>query len=67
MRTGNCSFGDMCNLGIYGDGTGGVGRGGGGLCKYVAEYCQYVPEWTVMHKLDRLCSNLLAGTWHPKF
>ena len=122
LRTGNCSFGDMCSLvseavasraslgkaqdrgssfachaalpacldggppplacccmssghwhkpdpvqGIYGDGTGGLGRGGGGLCKYVAEYCQYVPEWTVMHRLDRLCSNLLAGTWHPKF
>ena len=53
--------------GIYGDGSGGVGRGGGGLCKDVAEYCQSVPEWTVMQRLNRLCSNLLAGTWHPKF
>jgi hypothetical protein len=37
----------------------------GGLCTYAAEYRRYVPDWQVVHHVHRLCSNLVAGTWHP--
>lgn len=37
----------------------------GGLCKYAAEYLRYVPEWQVVHHVHRLCTNLMAGSWHP--
>ncbi|KAI7845916.1 hypothetical protein COHA_000462 [Chlorella ohadii] len=55
LRTGNCQFGDLCTWGIY----------KGGLCKYAAEYLRYVPEWQVVHHVHRLCTNLMAGSWHP--
>ena len=37
----------------------------GGVCTYAAEYRHYVPDWQVVHHVHRLCSNLVAGTWHP--
>lgn len=110
LRTGSCSFGDMCSLVRRRCGLAGLaapwqaglcgpaqqaapqrarqpactrpcwphlhillpspralvqGIYGGGFCKYASEYRHFVPEWQVVHKVHRLCSNLAAGTWHP--
>lgn len=37
----------------------------GGVCTYAAEYRHYVPDWQVVQHVHRLCSNLVAGSWHP--
>lgn len=38
---------------------------GGGFCKYMSEYREFVPEWRVVRRAHRLCTDLAAGTWHP--
>lgn len=37
----------------------------GGFCKYMSEYQGFVPEWNVVRRANRLCTDLAAGTWHP--
>ncbi|PRW61424.1 Glycosyl transferase family 8 [Chlorella sorokiniana] len=55
LQTGYCAHRDFCTFGIY----------SGGFCKYMSEYRQFVPEWNVVRRAHRLCTDLAAGTWHP--